>query len=196
MWRAIHDVSNVQSGYPFRARVLPEPGGDIAVIQIRDVEQQTWNSPERVLWVSNCNQRFDKYALAPGDVLFQSRGTRNVAIEFPVSMRATPASGMYYLRPDMTKIEPAYLAWCINHPRSQQAIRDAARGSHIAFVSKSDLGAIKIPVPSLEAQRQILEVVRLRARERELTDRRSAALDQCIDAVTWGIATGTKHKRP
>ena len=62
-------------GYPFRARVIPEPGGEIALIQIGDVEQQAWTTPDRLTWVSNRDHRFDKHLLAPGDVLFQSRGT-------------------------------------------------------------------------------------------------------------------------
>jgi hypothetical protein len=195
MWRAVHDVCTVNGGYPFRARVIPESGGDVAVIQLRDVEQHAWTTPDRLMRLSNRDHRFDKYLLMPGDVLFQSRGTRNLAIEFPVSIQATPASGLYYLRHDANRIEPAYLAWCINHHRTRQAIREVARGSTIEFVPKADLGAIKIPVPSLEAQRHILDIVELRAKERELAEGHARLLDSWTDAMTWRLATRPRHKK-
>lgn len=195
MWRAVHDVCEVMSGYPFRARVISEPERDVAVLQVRDVEDRAWTTPDRLIWQSNRDGRFDKYLLAPGDVLFQSRGTRNLAVELPELVPATPAYGIYYLRHRPESIIPAYLTWCLNHPRTQRAIREIARGSTVEFVAKADLANVNIPVPALDSQRQVLELVALRARERELAERLAQSLDQWTDAVTWRLAAGPNAKK-
>lgn len=183
------------SGYPFRARVIPEPDRDVAVLQVRDVEERAWATPDRLTWQSNRDGRFDKYLLAPGDVLFQSRGTRNVAVELPELVPATPAYGVYYLRHRADLVVPEYLAWCLNHPRTQRAIRELARGSTVEFVTKVDLANVRVPVPPLQTQRQVLELMALRARERELAERLAQSLDHWTDAVTWRLAAGPLPKK-
>jgi hypothetical protein len=189
MWQRLGDVCEVRTGYQFRSRIAAEPLGDHAVIQIRDVEQQTWLTPDRLIMVSNPDGRFDKHQLIPGDVLFQSRGTRNLAATFFADIPAVSAPGLFYLRPVAKKLEPDYLEWALNHPQTRVFIREITRGSHIEFIPKSDLERIRIPVPPLLTQRQIANVATLRARSRDLAGRYEKAQDDLANAATWKAAT-------
>jgi hypothetical protein len=88
---------------------------------------------------------------------------------------------------------PAYLAWWLNHPASQAKFRDElARGTYIPFVAVADLRAFLVPVPTLEVQRRIVDLDRLRRRERELTERLNDLTQQLVDGATLAAATRMK----
>jgi restriction endonuclease S subunit len=87
---------------------------------------------------------------------------------------------------------PDYLAWWLNHPVSQdRLVSKVARGQYIPFVSKADLLAFLVPVPSLEVQRQIIEVDRLRRQERALQEQLDTLTQQLVDDVTFAAADRT-----
>ena len=189
------DVAVVSTGYPFRKKVESEDGGDLVLLQIKDLDVAEGADGSAVIRLNNSTGKYRKYLLHDGDLLFQSRGSRHPVAVVKPGLRGIAASGLHTIRPDPEHVLPEYLAWWLNHPNSQAKLReDLARGSYIPFVSKADLAGFQIAVPKLEVQRQIAAIEQLRREERLLNDRLMQLRQDLVDGTTWAAAT-RKHSR-
>lgn len=192
MMMPLGNVAHVSTGYPFRTRVEAEAGGDVILIQLKDIDGAEGVSGSGAIVLRNEGGKYERYLLQDGDLLFQSRGARHPVAVVTAGVRAIAASGLHVIRPDAGRVGPEYLAWWLNHPASQVKLKDElARGSYIPFVSAADLRAFLVPVPPLEVQRRIVEVDRLRRRERALRSELDRLTQQLVDAATVAAAKRT-----
>lgn len=197
MRKPLGEVASISTAYPFRGKVDSEAGGDVAVIQMRDVDPDFVEGPPslRTVWVRNEGGRFDRHLIRKGDLLFQSRGSRHPAMVAADEVRAIAGGGVHVIRVDPAVILPQYLCWWINHPSTQRRlVTDIARGSNVPFVSKGDLERFEVPVPPIAVQRQIVEVDRLRTRERVLGKRLESLQQQLVDSVTLSVAVHNRSR--
>jgi restriction endonuclease S subunit len=184
------DVASVSTAYPFRKKVESELGGDVPLIQIRDIDNVERALGTGTVVLRNDGGKYDRYILREGDLLFQSRGSRYPVAVVGVSVRGIAASGLHVIRPTRVRVIPEYLAWWLNHPVSQGKLaKDIARGTYIPFVSKRDLEAFLVPTPEIAVQSQIVAVDRLRRRERNLCRQLDVLIQQLMDSVTMAAAT-------
>jgi restriction endonuclease S subunit len=182
-------VADVSTGYPFRKKIQPEAGGDIALVQLKDIGGAEGVSGSGTIRLRNNGGKFERYLLQAGDLLFQSRGSRHPVAVVEAGIRGIAATGLHTIRPDSRRIRPEYLAWWLNHPISQDMlVNKVARGQYIPFVSKTDLLEFLIPVPPIDVQRKIVEIDRLRRQERSLRDQLDTLTQQLVDDVTFAAA--------
>jgi hypothetical protein len=188
-------IAEVSTGYPFRTRVEPEEGGDLILVQIRDLDGAEGFTTAGTIMLRSDHGKYQRYLLEAGDLLFQSRGSRHPAVMIKAGTRGVAAPGLHVIRPHTAQVLPEYLAWWLNHPTSQLRIReDLARGSYVPFVSKRDLERLQVPVPSLSTQKQIVEVDALHRTELRLCARLEKLTQQLVDAATLTAAM-SKGKR-
>jgi restriction endonuclease S subunit len=108
---------------------------------------------------------------------------------------AIAGSGVHVIRVRPAVILPQYLHWWINHPSTQKKlVTDIARGSTVPFVSKGDLELVDVPLPPIAVQRQIVEVERLRTRERELRKQLESLQQQLVDSATLSAAVRNRSR--
>lgn len=150
----------LQLGYTARARFEPAADG-MLVIQLRDVTDDGVEPGH--LMRTQLHERVDRYLVREGDVLFRSRGERNIAIALgrPFSEPAIAVSPLMVLRPKKEVINPAFLAWSINQPDAQRHFDTIARGTSIRMIPKASLEDLAIDVPDLETQRRIVAIADL-----------------------------------
>lgn len=189
MWQRLADVANVFTGYPFRGKVNPEEGGDLAVVQIKDVDAAAGLRTHDLIMLRDALGKYGKYLLSTGDVLLQSRGSNHPVAVVREGFRGIAALGLHVIRPKQKHLHPDYLVWYMNHPKSQAKLKDAARGSYIPFISKGDLAEFRIPVPSLDVQDRIACIDHSRRQERHLMKQLDHHLQEQTDAATWIAAT-------
>ena len=190
MWIPLGDVARVSTGYPFRRKVEAEEGGDIVLIQIKDVDSTEGVSAGGTVVLRSENGKYEKHLLQKGDLLFQSRGWRHPVAVVAGGVRGIAATGLHVIRPDIERVMSHYLAWWLNHPQSQAKLtRDLARGTYIPFISAGDLVAFQVALPSLAVQARIVEVDRLQRLERKLGAQLEQLNQQLADAATWMAAT-------
>ena len=167
MKRRLRDIAAFRIGYQFRGKVKPDPAGAVRVVQIKDI-----GSDLRIRVRDLTSVSIDKpepYLTQAGDVLFLNRGHRLYAVVVPELDPNTIATGYFFiLRPNPRVMLPEYLGWSLNQPEFQELLRPYHRGSHIPMVSRMDLEELRIQVPSLEVQRQILALNNLLDQERGL----------------------------
>lgn len=185
----LKEVADIWAGYPFRGKIFPEEGGDVTVIQIKDIDASTGLTVDDTFQLHSASGRFDKYLLAVGDVLFQARGSRHPVAVISAPLVGIASQGIHVLRPRTSYVRPAYLAWFLNHPNTQAKLKDSARGSYIPFIAKGDLDEFSVEIPSLEMQDKIVAVDVLRRRRQQMEATLEKLEQQYADAVTWVAAT-------
>lgn len=174
-------IAEVRMGYSFRSRLETHAEGDVAVIQMKDIDDANLLYPEGLVRVQMPDLK-DRHLVQAGDLLFRSRGvTNSTALVGGGLGRAVLAAPMLLIRPQTDVFEPAYLQWFINHPSTQATLAAQAAGTSVKMIGKGALDQLKVVLPPLEKQRRIVEVAQLASREaallEELRGRRKALLE-------------------
>src|ERR1017187_1945202 len=157
MMRRLADIAEIRTGFPFRGRVEPVPGGALAVVQMKDVDESAGLNPRGCLRIADEPNRYDRHLLEVGDVLLQSRGHKFPAVVFDKPLHGVAALGLMVIRTSSAAV-PEYLNWLLNHPRTRETLRASARGTYVPFISRSALGELRVPLPPIGAQRRIAAI--------------------------------------
>lgn len=192
MKKRLKDIADFRAGYLFRGKVSPDPKGTVYVVQIKDVDA------ERRINVAGLDRvTIDKpehHLVQPGDVLFLSRGHRLYGTVIPQVKPITIATGYFFiLRPKAATMLPEYLAWSLNQPDFQESLKPFHRGSHTPMVSRADVEDLKIQVPSLEVQRQVLSLNEMLDRERRLAEAIQTKRTLLVHAVSQKLMLSERN---
>lgn len=166
----IEEVCTIQTGYTARGRLQPATRGGLLAIQLGDFSQDGRIVPERLTRV-DFGGHPEKFLVGSGDVLFRSRGEKNIAVALDDRFieRAVAVLPIFILRPRTDVIQPEYLAWAINQASSQRYFDRVALTTTIRMVPRSSLETLEIQIPSLESQCMITALDDLAECERTLT---------------------------
>ncbi len=101
-----------------------------------------------------CNNRSN---LEKGDVLFSGTGT----IGEMVVLEETPTNwnikeGVYTIKPDQTKILPKFLRYSLMSTPIRLSYLSKVAGGTVKSISMGDMKKIKIPLPTLEKQAEVV----------------------------------------
>lgn len=153
-------------GYPFRSRIEPDRTGDVAVIQMKDIDHENRIRPEEALRIV-LPEGSDNHELRAGDLLFRSRGQSNGVALVPEGMGMAVASApLMRIRP--RRVLPEYLCWFLNTTAAQAQLASLAEGTSVRMISTKSLGAVRVPLPPEQVQRLIAEAGALVEREQTL----------------------------
>lgn len=137
----------------------------------------------------NSDSVTQKHLLKPGDVLFAAKGTKNFAAIYESHNPAAVASTTFFvIRLKEKTVLPEYLAWVLNNPVTQSFLKRSAIGSAIVSISKAVLDELEISVPDVPTQQAILQITKLRNKEKSLrqeieTLREKQVQQQIINAI-------------
>jgi restriction endonuclease S subunit len=160
------EVAEVQMGYPFRSRLEHDPKGDVAVIQMKDIDDANLLHTEGTIRVALPKGK-SQHLLRAGDLLFRSRGRSNGAAQVLDGMGpAVLSAPMLLIRP--RDVLPAYLCWYLNAEATQAKLAATAAGTSVRMISAEALRGLEVPLPSLVAQQQIVQAAALAAEEQAL----------------------------
>jgi hypothetical protein len=121
--------------------------------------------------------------LTDGDVIFTTRGRRNIALTLEKIPFPTVCSPHFFILQsrDSRHLLPAFLAWQINQKLAQEYLRQAATGSHILNITRSAIENLPIVIPPVDMQRVIIDLAEAADHERAvmnaLVDNRQRQLD-------------------
>lgn len=160
-------LATLRSGVTVRNRVIDDPKGKYHLIQFRDIDRATYSITGSTPMDGSAYA--NKHLLQEGDLLFTAKGAYNNAFLFRNQYpNALAASIFTVIRVVPQLILPGYLAWYINSPAAQHALERLKGGSAIPSINSKDLRDLPIPLPSLDKQRSIAELVDLLEREEAL----------------------------
>lgn len=112
----------------------------------------------------------DKYLLQHNDVILAGKGHRLFAWAYNVDFgKAVPSSLFYIIRTNPHQVLGEYLAIVLNSERMQHKLKLIGAGATIPSVPKKELKQLRIPIPALNEQLRIMELVYLSNKDIELT---------------------------
>ena len=187
----IKQLATVQMGYSFRSRLEASRGGEVAVIQMKDLLQDNTVGCKNLIKVEMETVK-EHHLAQKGDLVFRSRGqitTAAILLEDPgKAVVAAPLLRIRITKPD--KILPEYLNWYISQRDAQIFLASRAKGTVQKMISKQAIEDLEVYLPTLEQQKNIVELAKLSARERTILSTLSEKRDQYISTVLMQFAKG------
>jgi hypothetical protein len=133
------------------------------VVGVADLDGQGGVAPRQALEAVPLGggRGFDKYRIQDGDVLLTARGTAlKVAVVGPETAGALASSNLLVVRPDPSRLHPGALAAWLLGPRGEAELRGRTRSSALLLsLTPGELADVRVPVPSLEVQRQAAALI-------------------------------------
>lgn len=112
-----------------------------------------------------------KFLLQPNDVVLTGKGQRIFAWSYEESFgKVVPSSLFYIIRADKTLVDSRYLAAVLNSGRKRYELELLGVGSSIISIAKKDVLDFEIPLPSLEQQQKVINMLALLDEEIALTN--------------------------
>lgn len=167
----ISDIAEIQIGYQFREKIDQASDGTHQVIQVKDInERRDHQLIPSSLYRVTPDRDTSKYEVSNGDVIFLSKGRRNYATHIDgLHNQKTIVPGYFFiLKIKNSGILPEFLTWSINQQPAQGYLQTVTRGTGIPFIRKDDFADLMIHIPTMEIQRNIVELHKLSLKESAL----------------------------
>ena len=170
---SIGEIATLRSGYPFRAGIIPDPDGTVAVIQGRDVNASTCRipNPQELTRIALDGMRSPTdHFVAADDVLVMARGPRNYAALVGPDLpgKTIAVASFHIVRVDPQRVVPGYLAWFLNQESPQAYFRTRNSATTIPMITLEALRSLPVNLPPLPLQHRIAALNELFERERQL----------------------------
>lgn len=185
---SLGDVAAIAAGYPLRGAVDELFSGDVAIVQMRNVDADggvNWREVQRITLPSKRPPAF----LAVGDIIFTTRGTRNFALALDtVEGEAVCSPHFFVIRVlNANQIAPAFLAWQINQRTAQEYFQREATGSHILNIRREVIENLPLSIPPLAKQRAIVALADAARAERAALTKLIENRNHQIEAIALGL---------
>lgn len=187
----IKKMATVQVGYSFRSRLDVAEDGNVSVIQMKDLVDDHTVCCDSLVKIDM--EAVKEHHLAKkGDLIFRSRGqvaTAAILLDDPgYAVVSAPLLRIRVTNPKM--VLPEYLNWYIRQRDAQIFLTSRAEGTVLKMISKEAIEDLEVVLPSLERQKNIVELATLSAREQLLLHRLADKREGYIASILMRFAKG------
>lgn len=198
----LSDIAEIRTGFTFREKVEELQTGNAHIVQIKDVRSLRYQTYSQSLY-SDDLPRINMPAkinapLNIGSVLLPSRGEyyrafyflgrRDKSLDLPV----IASSQFLILRPKTEELLPEYLCWYLNQPTTQHELSNKSQGSNISMLTVVKVSSLEIELPSLEKQKQIIQLNYIWEQEQALTQKLLQNREQMMRGMFQQLLKGNK----
>lgn len=175
----IKDIAQIQTG------LFAKPSGLGELVYLQSKHFDEFGQLHLILYPDLPSKGVsEKHFLKGGDILFSAKGTKNFATVFENHNEPAVASTSFFvIRPNDNKVLPQFLAWFLNNPTIQTILKGQALGSSIPSISKQVLENLEMPLPDITTQKAIVEISRLRHKEKSLKQQIEALREKQIQQM-------------
>jgi type I restriction enzyme S subunit len=156
-WRSLSIESCCEAIIDYRGRTPPISATGIPHLTSANIrnERINWNTAKFVsedVYTNYMTRGIPK----PGDVIFTMEAPLGETAVVPDARRFSLAQRTLLLRSDRTIIQPEFLATVLVSPDVREAIYTQSTGTTVKGIASKRLRQIKLPVPSLSEQSEIV----------------------------------------
>ena len=167
----LNEIADIRTGCSFRAKLEPDSEGNALVVQLKELSEKNKIDISTAVRI-NMPDISENYLLQKGDLVFRSRGMDSTAAIMDITSNNIILSAPFQrirLR-DTMAIMPQYLLWYINNKEAQSYFSANKTGTSVSMISTAVLADLPVVIPSLEMQKQIVEINTLSEHEIELQE--------------------------
>lgn len=171
-----------------------DPDGDVRLIQLADVGDRQYRDRSSRFMTEAAAERLNCSYLRTGDILIaRMPDPLGRCCRFPGDSKpAVTVVDVCILRPNISFFDSDYLVVAINSPAFRRLVLTQATGTTRSRISRSNLGALPVPLPPLEEQKRIVAKVdelmtlcdRLDAQQKERDSLGRSLVDAIFAEVT------------
>ncbi len=193
--KTIAEISEIISGHSFRGPIVEDMYGSVAILQASNIGGQSLDiGTDHLKSISTMPPRAVSI-LQEGDVVLVARSSALSGMKAAVfkgyHKPVIATSSVTIIRPrPLSTVLPEYLVLYVNSQLGQSALSAYARGSTIQTILKRDLEAVRIPLPSLEKQENIVQLY-INIQKQERIIERQSEIKQNIINATFKSLTAT-----
>lgn len=173
---------------------LPDADGDIPFVRVQDIDKNVLIAESVALRIPmETHHALSRSMLQSGDILVSIAGTIGRVCE----VRSLPPHGancnqaVAIAKPIPDVVRPLFLKCLLSDRSAQKQMRGAGVTGTITNLSLSQLGEIRIPVPSIEAQDRICDQLEMLANIGERFQNSFITAKRLSDSLTSFLMSGT-----
>jgi restriction endonuclease S subunit len=165
----LNHIANIRTGHTFRGRIVENPVGEVPVVQIRDLRRCLWIASDQLSRIERPKEKSVAPA-RPGDILLPARGEHYHAAILQGDEPAIATNQLYILEPKSKRVNTEFLGWYLNQRAAQHYFKTHRSGSNISMLNITSLGALPVPLPTIDIQDKIVRLYRTWIKERAITE--------------------------
>lgn len=155
--KGLNQIAEIITGYTFRGPIHEEPGSSLSVLQAKNIREDILIDDVE-LTKTSVDTSHTKAFVQNDDIVIGSRGIFKAGI-VRSNKQILAASSVYLLRiKDKSVALPGYLAIYLNSVAGQKNLYPCLTTGTIRTLLKRDLENIQIPLPSIDRQKQIIQL--------------------------------------
>ena len=138
-----------------------DPDGEVRLIQLADIGDGEYRNRSSRFMTTAAAKRLNCSYLEPGDILIaRMPDPLGRCCRFPGDSKpSVTVVDICILRPNLTFFDPDFLVVAINCPQFRRLVSMQATGTTRSRISRTNLGALPIPLPPLAEQKRIVAKV-------------------------------------
>ena len=171
MHSKLKEITDIIAGYNFRTALINDDKGDMSVVQAKDILKNNQVNFQELPKVTINNLR-SSATLEKDDVLLSCRGVFRAGVLSEDLKNAIGSASLYILRINIDKVLPRYLSIYLNSNAGQKQIQQILSGTIIKSILRRELENLPVIIPSLQKQKQIIEIYMNWQKRKELLNRK------------------------
>lgn len=190
----LKDIAEIRPGHPFRGKLNEDTGGNVSVLQLKDITNSFFIDPDPALRLEAQHTK-TQYLLEERDIVFRSRGhTNTCAILQSLENPAICAAPLFSIRVTDPSTMPEFICWLINQPEAQAYIDRNAKGTSARMIDRKALENLPISLPPREKQQEITAIAKLADQEQRLMTDLAEKKKKWISGILTQVASETGNK--
>jgi len=163
----LKDIANITTGIYEKG----SPSGDTYYLQAKYFNEYGKFREEAILRPEiQMDDRLARHLLQDEDLLIIAKGGNNRVCYYRKEIGQSVASSTFFvIRLREPSIIPEYLQWYFNTSKMQALFSSLSKGTHILSLSKKSLSKVKVEIPPLKQQQEVLKLQALWDLERKTT---------------------------
>ena len=181
----LSNLVDIQNGYAFKSKLFSDNGNP--VIKIKNVNGKVVDLNECQLYPYELCEKLEKFKLKNEDILIAMTGAGSVG---RVSKFLDKDNKSYYLNQRVGKIMPKkdklnneFLFQILSTSKYEKILFDLANGSGQPNLSPTLIGLVKIPLPPLEEQEKIANILSCLDDKIELNNEMNKTLEEMAQSI-------------
>ena len=185
----LENIVNIRAGLPFRSRPEADSNGNVTLVQQKNVNESRTALEFADAMRFTPDRDISSHYLSEGDVLFMGKGHSIFACVANNLPGYTVAAGLFFvlsLKEKMKeRVVPEYVAWTLNRGSIRdQLLLASGSGVSMPVVRRKVLEELKICLPSLETQQNIVDLHLLSVKEKNLMRKLAEKRESLVNTVS------------